>query len=95
MTQNCNFCDNADKKKCFAINRKTRKCKRRDNHCDWNCLKNIPYVFENHKIVNKLKGIAPKSSVNQKGEEYINLLIENEKYHHVTTGLISGYLGNM
>lgn len=47
MTQNCNFCDNADKKKCFVINRKTRKCKRRDNHCDWNCLKNIPYVFEN------------------------------------------------
>jgi hypothetical protein len=47
MTQNCSFCDNVDKKKLCAIDIKTVKCKRNYNHCNWNCLKNLPYVFEN------------------------------------------------
>ena len=47
MTQNYSFCDNNDKKKCCAIDRKTGKFKKRDNHCGWNCLNNLPYIFEN------------------------------------------------
>ena len=47
MTQNCGFCDNVDKKKFCTIDIKTGKCKRNYNHCDWNCLKNLSYVFEN------------------------------------------------
>jgi hypothetical protein len=34
-----------------------------------------------------LKGIGPNANANQKGE-YINLLFENEKYHHNISGLI-------
>jgi hypothetical protein len=35
-----------------------------------------------------LKGIGPNANANQKGEEYINLLFEIEKYHHNISGLI-------
>ena len=128
--KNCSFSDNADKKRCCAIDRKTGKCKRCDKHCDWSCHKNLPYIFEYYeaeetktydnlkkefcdskskvpafqqillgletkyddkfiecfeicdklnKSVNELKKIALNANSNQKTEEYIKLLIENEK----------------
>ena len=128
--KNCSFSDNADKKRCCAIERKTGKCKRCDNHCDWSCHKNLPYIIEYYeedevreyaelkkefcdsksrvpefqqvlqgleqkydnkfidcfeiceklnKSVNELKRIALNANANQKTEEYINLLIQNEK----------------
>ena len=128
--KNCSFSDNADKKRCCAIERKTGKCKRCDNHCDWSCHKNLPYIIELYeedevreyaelkkefcdskskvpefqqvlqgleqkydnkfidcfeiceklnKSVNELKRIALNANANQKTEEYINLLIQNEK----------------
>ena len=128
--KNCSFSDNADKKRCCAIERKTGKCKRCDNHCDWSCHKNLPYIFEYYEVdevkeyaelkkefydstsnvsefqqvlqglerkyddklvdcfeiceklnksVNELKTIALNANANQRTEEYINLLIQNEK----------------
>ena len=128
--QNCGIPDNADKKNCCAIDRKTGKCKICDKHCDWSCHKNVPYIFEYYEVeetktydnlkkefydstnkipefqqiligleskydnkfiecfeicdklnksVNELKKIALNANSNQKTEEYINLLIENEK----------------
>ena len=128
--KNCSFSDNADKKRCCAIDIKTGKCKRCDNHCDWSCHKNLPYIFEYYEVdevkeyaelkkefydstsnvsefqqvlqglerkyddklvdcfeiceklnksVNELKRIALNANANQRTEEYINLLIQNEK----------------
>jgi len=42
----CYFADDSEKKNCCAIDKKTGKCKRCDNHCHWSCHKNLPYIFE-------------------------------------------------
>lgn len=127
--KNCSYADDSQKKKCCAIDKKTGKCKRCDNHCDWTCHKNLPYIFELYeeeetktydnlkkeffdskskvpefqqvlkgletkydnkfidcfeiceklnRSVNELKRIALNANSNQKTEEYINLLIQNE-----------------
>lgn len=42
----CYYADDSEKKNCCAIDKKTGKCKRCDNHCHWSCHKNLPYIFE-------------------------------------------------
>ena len=132
---NSSFSDNADKKRCCAIERKTGKCKKCGNHCDWSCHKNLPYIIEYYEVdevreyaelkkefykskskvcefqqvlqgleqkyddklvdcfeiceklnksVNELKRIA--LNANQRTEEYINLLIQNEKKPNLKDG---------
>lgn len=127
--KNCSLADDSQKKRCCAIDHKTGKCKRCDNHCDWTCHKNLPYIFELYeeeetrtyenlkkdyvdskskvpefqqillglereyddkfidcfeiceklnRSANELKRIALNANSNQKTEEYINLLIQNE-----------------
>ena len=127
---NCSYADDNHKKKCCAIDGKTGKCRRCDNHCNWTNHKNLPYIFEYYEVeekreyenlkkefvdsrnkvpsfqqvllgletkydnkfidcfeicekltksANELKRIALNANPNQKTEEYINLLIANEK----------------
>jgi hypothetical protein len=128
--KNCVYSDDNKKRSCCAIDSKTGKCKRCDNHCDWTNHKNVPFIFEYYeeeeektydnlkkefldskskvpdfqqilqgletkydnqfidcfeiceklnRSVNELKRIALNANANQRTEEYINLLIENEK----------------
>jgi GTPase SAR1 family protein len=127
---NCSYADDSEKKNCCAIDMKTGKCRRCDNHCFWTNHKNLPYIFEYYEVeekreyenlkkefvdsrnkvpsfqqvllgletkydnkfidcfeicekltksANELKRIALNANPNQKTEEYINLLIANEK----------------
>lgn len=48
--KSCSYADNDDKKYCCAIDRKTEKCKRCDNHCIWSVHKNLPYIFEYYEV---------------------------------------------
>ena len=82
--KNCSFADNADKKKCCAIDRKTGKCKRCDNHCDWTAHKNLPYIFERYEVE------EPRTYENLKSE-FFNSKSKVPEFQQILLGLETKY----
>ena len=72
------------KKKCCAIDRKTGKCKRCDNHCDWTAHKNLPYIFERYEVD------EPRTYENLKSE-FFNSKSKVPEFQQILLGLETKY----
>ena len=82
--KSCSFADDSDKKRCCAMDRKTGKCKRCDNHCDWSSHKNLPYIFEYYEVEEE------KTYENLKSEFY-NSKSKVPEFQQILLGLETKY----